>query len=219
MGEWAPAVGVIGLAVVIGATLVLSGPVGKALGEWIRGWSRTDEQWMAMKAAKHGVVLEVIRSGCSPKSRSSSVGWGGRRAARLTERLLAKDRDPNGSRGALEDMEDFLASSSFSVAAPASRCPSRRSAARWPTGSAARVRRPVAPRYAPSSPNTRKRSTRSSRRCGARWRSSPSAMDFAERLLAKNREVSGSDRVNERRREEAMEVLIPIIAVGGSSGP
>src|SRR2546421_12010896 len=57
MGEWAPAVGVIGLALVIGATLVLAGPVGKALAEWIRGWSKTDEQWMAMKAAKHGVVL------------------------------------------------------------------------------------------------------------------------------------------------------------------
>ncbi len=31
MGEWAPAVGVIGLALVIGATLVVTGPVGKAL--------------------------------------------------------------------------------------------------------------------------------------------------------------------------------------------
>jgi len=40
MGEFAPAVGVVGLALVIGATLVLSGPVGKALAEWIRGWSR-----------------------------------------------------------------------------------------------------------------------------------------------------------------------------------
>src|SRR2546429_1482409 len=57
MGEWAPAVGVIGLALVIGATLVLAGPGGKALAEWIRGGSKTDEQWMAMKAAKHGVVL------------------------------------------------------------------------------------------------------------------------------------------------------------------
>src|SRR3989475_9682555 len=57
MGEWAPAVGVIGLALVIGATLVLTGPVGRAVAEWIRGWSKTDEQWMAMKAAKHGVVL------------------------------------------------------------------------------------------------------------------------------------------------------------------
>jgi len=40
----------IGLALVIGATLVLTGPVGKALAEWIRGWSKTDEQWMAMNA-------------------------------------------------------------------------------------------------------------------------------------------------------------------------
>ena len=31
MREWAPAVGVIGLALVIGATLVVTGPVGKAL--------------------------------------------------------------------------------------------------------------------------------------------------------------------------------------------
>src|SRR2546426_7316110 len=44
MGEWAPAVGVIGLALVIGATLVLTGPVGRAVAEWIRGWSKTDEQ-------------------------------------------------------------------------------------------------------------------------------------------------------------------------------
>src|SRR5947209_8121037 len=39
MGEWAPAVGIIGLALVVGATLVLSGPVGKALAERIRGKS------------------------------------------------------------------------------------------------------------------------------------------------------------------------------------
>jgi len=32
MGEWAPAVGVIGLALVIGATLVLAGPVQGARG-------------------------------------------------------------------------------------------------------------------------------------------------------------------------------------------
>src|SRR5256886_16123459 len=56
MGEWAPAVGMIGLALVIGATLVLRGPMGKALAQWIRGWSKTDEQWLAMQAAKHGVV-------------------------------------------------------------------------------------------------------------------------------------------------------------------
>jgi len=95
MGEWAPAVGVIGLAMVIGATLVLSGPVGKALGEWIRGWSRTHEQWMAMKAAKHGVVL-----GADSDRLLAEVDELKRRLAEVeerldfTERLLAKDRDP-----------------------------------------------------------------------------------------------------------------------------
>src|SRR6266480_7266156 len=57
MEMWVPAVGIVGVALVIGATLVLSGPVGKALAEWIRGWSKTDEQWLAVKAAKHGVAL------------------------------------------------------------------------------------------------------------------------------------------------------------------
>ncbi len=95
MGELVPAVGVVGLAMVIGATLVLSGPVGKALAEWIRDWSRTDEQWMAMKAAKHGVVL-----GGDSERLLAEVDELKRRLAEVeerldfTERLLAKDRDP-----------------------------------------------------------------------------------------------------------------------------
>ncbi|HVH08440.1 MAG TPA: hypothetical protein VM736_01460 [Gemmatimonadales bacterium] len=66
--EWAPVVAVIGLALVIGATLVLRGPVGKALGDWIRGWSQTDQQWLAVQAAKHGgtelgtAIAESVRS-------------------------------------------------------------------------------------------------------------------------------------------------------------
>ena len=100
MGEWAPTVGVIGLALVIGATLVLTGPVGKALGEWIRGWSKTDEQWtaqwMAMKAAKHGVVL-----GGDTERLLAELDELKRRVAEaeerldFTERLLAKERDPH----------------------------------------------------------------------------------------------------------------------------
>ena len=94
MGQWVPAVGVIGLALVIGTTLVLSGPVGKALAEWIRGWSRTDEQWMAMRAAKHGVVL-----GGETERLLAEVDELKRRLAEVeerldfAERLLAKDRD------------------------------------------------------------------------------------------------------------------------------
>src|SRR5437879_13289363 len=96
MGEWAPAVGVIGLALVIGATLVLSGPVGKALAEWIRGWSKTDEQWMAMKAAKHGVVLggeseRLLAEVDELRRRLSEV----EERLDFTERLLARERDPD----------------------------------------------------------------------------------------------------------------------------
>jgi len=96
MGAFAPAVGVIGLALVIGTTLVLSGPVGKALAEWIRGWSRTDEQWMAMKAAKHGVVLggeseRLLADVDELRRRLSEV----EERLDFTERLLARERDPD----------------------------------------------------------------------------------------------------------------------------
>jgi len=96
MGAFAPAVGVIGLALVIGTTLVLSGPVGKALAEWIRGWSKTDEQWMAMKAAKHGVVLggeseRLLAEVDELRRRLSEV----EERLDFTERLLARERDPD----------------------------------------------------------------------------------------------------------------------------
>ena len=95
MGAFAPAVGVIGLALVIGTTLVLSGPVGKALAEWIRGWSKTDEQWMAMKAAKQGVVLggeseRLLAEVDELKRRLADV----EERLDFTERLLARERDP-----------------------------------------------------------------------------------------------------------------------------
>src|SRR2546426_6921153 len=89
MGEWAPAVGVIGLALVIGATLVLAGPVGKALAEGIRGWSKTDEQWMAMKAAKHGVVL-----GGDTERLLAELDELKRRVAETQERLHLPPRPP-----------------------------------------------------------------------------------------------------------------------------
>jgi len=96
MGPFAPAVGVIGLALVIGTTLVLSGPVGKALAEWIRGWSKTDESWMAMKAAKHGVVLggeseRLLADVDELRRRLSEV----EERLDFTERLLARERDPD----------------------------------------------------------------------------------------------------------------------------
>ncbi len=54
MQDWAPAIGLIGLALVVGTTLVLSGPVGKALAAWIRGWSQHEAKWLAVQEAKRG---------------------------------------------------------------------------------------------------------------------------------------------------------------------
>jgi hypothetical protein len=90
MGDWVPAVGVIGLALVIGATFVLTGPVGKALGEWIRGWSKTDEQWLAYKAAKQGVSIapELAAEVELLKQRLTEV----EERLDFTERMLAKER-------------------------------------------------------------------------------------------------------------------------------
>jgi hypothetical protein len=102
MGQWAPAVGVIGLALVIGATLVLTGPVGKALAEWIRGWSKTDEQWIAFKAAKQGLPLGAEGVGAMEAERLAAEVEElrhrlGEVEERLdfTERLLAKERQPD----------------------------------------------------------------------------------------------------------------------------
>lgn len=104
MGEWAPAVGVIGLALVIGATLVMTGPVGKALAEWIRGWSKTDEQWIAFKAAKQGLPLGAAGSGGGALEAERLAAEVEELRHRLgeveerldfTERLLARERQPD----------------------------------------------------------------------------------------------------------------------------
>jgi len=94
MGEWVPALGMIGLALVIGATLVLTGPMGRALAEWIRGWSKHDEHWLAIRAAKHGVVVggEAERLAAEVdelRQRLTEV----EERLDFTERLLAKERD------------------------------------------------------------------------------------------------------------------------------
>jgi hypothetical protein len=72
---------------------VLSGPVGKALAEWIRGWSKTDEQWMAMKAARHGVALggETERLLVEVEDLKRRLAEAEERLD-FTERLLAKER-------------------------------------------------------------------------------------------------------------------------------
>ena len=94
MYDWVPAVALIAVTLVCGTTVVLRGPMGKALAEWIRGWSKTDEHWLAVQAAKHGAVLG------SSESLLTEVDELKRRLAEVeerldfTERLLARERDP-----------------------------------------------------------------------------------------------------------------------------
>jgi len=93
MGMWVPAVAMVGIVLVIGTTVVLRGPMGKALAQWIRGWSRTDEQWLAVQAAKHGTVLGASESLLAEvdelKRRLSEI----EERLDFTERLLARERD------------------------------------------------------------------------------------------------------------------------------
>ena len=95
MYDWVPAVVTIVIVLITGATVVLRGPVGKALGDWIRTWAKTDEHWLAMKAAKHGVAL-----GGDSEQLLTEVDELKRRLAEVedrldfTERLLARERDP-----------------------------------------------------------------------------------------------------------------------------
>jgi hypothetical protein len=85
----------IGLTLIVGTALVLRGPMGKALAEWIRGWSKTDEQWLAMKAAQHGAVPGATESVLVEvdelKRRLSEV----EERLDFAERLLARERDPD----------------------------------------------------------------------------------------------------------------------------
>ncbi|HEV2749749.1 MAG TPA: hypothetical protein VGV12_04385 [Gemmatimonadales bacterium] len=99
MEPWVPAVTMIGLALIIGTAVVLRGPMGKALAEWIRGWSKTDEQWLAFKAAKQGVPLGAAGFGAMEAERlAAEVEELRRRVGEVeervdfTERLLAKER-------------------------------------------------------------------------------------------------------------------------------
>jgi hypothetical protein len=94
MEAWLAAAVMIGVAVVIGTTVVLRGPMGKALAEWIRGWSKTDQQWLAVEAAKHGAVpgadQSVLAEVDELKRRLSEV----EERLDFAERLLARERDP-----------------------------------------------------------------------------------------------------------------------------
>ncbi|HEY6223121.1 MAG TPA: hypothetical protein VIW26_05020 [Gemmatimonadales bacterium] len=74
VGDWAPVVGVSAIALSCGAAVVLRGPIGNALAQWIGSWSRNEAKWMEVKMHEAG---------------------GGRAGERLAfpERMLARSRE------------------------------------------------------------------------------------------------------------------------------
>lgn len=93
VNDWAPVVGMGVLALTAASAIVLRGPIGKALAEWIRGWSHTEQRWIE---AKHGGA----QSADAVAALQADVEDLRHRLAEaeerldFTERMLAKARDP-----------------------------------------------------------------------------------------------------------------------------
>jgi hypothetical protein len=99
--DWAPAVTLSIVAVSAVAAIVLRGPVGKAVAQWISGWNHNEARWIEAKARASGAggaeAIEQLR-GEVEELRGQLV------EVRLdfAERMLAKGRgaDRIGSAGA-----------------------------------------------------------------------------------------------------------------------
>lgn len=54
LNEWAPVVAIGAVAISAGAAAVLRGPIGKALAQWIGGWSHNEAKWIEAKMRESG---------------------------------------------------------------------------------------------------------------------------------------------------------------------
>jgi hypothetical protein len=92
--DWAPAIMVSVIALSASAAVVLRGAVGRALAQWISGWSHNEAKWMELKAAKNGVPMgEVEQLGAEVDDLQ-------RQLAEVNERLDFAERMLARSRGA-----------------------------------------------------------------------------------------------------------------------
>jgi hypothetical protein len=85
---WAPAITFSIITLTVGTVFVLRGPVGKALGQWIAGWSHTEQRWIEAKAAP----AEVAELRAEVDELRHQLGDVQERLD-FAERLLAKHRD------------------------------------------------------------------------------------------------------------------------------
>jgi len=80
---WAPAITFSIVTLTIGTVLVLRGPVGKALGQWIAGRSHTQAQWIEGKYGVPNAKVEELRHQLTDVQERLD----------FAERLLARQRD------------------------------------------------------------------------------------------------------------------------------
>jgi hypothetical protein len=94
-GDWAPVIGISVIALSISAVSVLRGPVGKALAQWIGGWTHTEAKWIEAKSRAEGAgtgaaEVEQLRQEVDDL-RGQLVDVQER--LDFTERILAKTRE------------------------------------------------------------------------------------------------------------------------------
>lgn len=95
VNEWAPVVGIGTIAVSAGAAIVLRGPIGKALAQWIGGWSHNESKWIEAKMRQSGggssAEVEQLRSEVDElRGQLAEV----HERLDFAERMLAKSREP-----------------------------------------------------------------------------------------------------------------------------
>jgi hypothetical protein len=87
---WAPVVALGIVALSAGAAIVLRGPMGKALADWIRGWSRTEQKWIEAKTGMPAAEVDALRAELDEMHRRLAEA---EERLDFTERLLTKQRE------------------------------------------------------------------------------------------------------------------------------
>ena len=91
--DWAPAITMSIIALSVSAAFVLRGPVGRALAQWISGWSHNEAKWMELKAVGRGAPsgeVEQLRAEVDELQRQLTEV---NERLDFAERILAKTRD------------------------------------------------------------------------------------------------------------------------------
>jgi transposase-like protein len=94
VNDWAPVVGVSAMALSAGAAIVLRGPIGKALAQWIGGWSHNEAKWIEakMRESGGGTTGEVEQLRVEVEELRGQLAEVQERLD-FTERMLAKTRE------------------------------------------------------------------------------------------------------------------------------